>query len=303
MRRTTVTLLGTVAFCLAADASAFTHVVQAGDTLASIAERYYGRIQHEKVLVAANGLEDKGGSPIVPGMLLDVPALGHRRVKQGETWATLSTQLLGSAHRAETLAQANGTNAWLPPDEGALIQVPYNLRLLTSSGDNIVNIAYKFYGDITKAWQLDHYNKLNGRRLGRGDVLLVPLSDLPLTDDGKRAAEQAALQTLTESRVEQRQVQVGVEAELPALLADTRGGRYVDAVTRANRFLGMGELSTAQLAVIHRQLLEAYVALGAAGHATAACDAWRENDPTARLDEVLLSPKIITACKRGAADE
>jgi phage tail protein X len=302
MKRWTAALLGLLATCLAADASAFTHVVQSGDTLASIAERYYGRIQHEKVLVAANGLEDKGGSPIVPGMLLEVPALGHRRVKRGETWSTLATELLGSAHRAETLAQANGTNAWLPPDEGALIQVPYNLRLLTSPGDNIVNIAYKYYGDITKAWSLDHYNKLNGRRLERGDVLLVPLTDLPLTDDGKQAAEHSALQTLSESSVEQRQVQVAVEAELPALLADTRGGRYVDAVTRANRFLGMGELSKSQLAVIHRQLLEAYVALAAHGHATAACDAWRKHDPAARLDSVVLSPKIIAACKRGGSD-
>lgn len=302
MKRMTMALLIAMASSLAADASAFTHVVQSGDTLASIAERYYGRIQHEKILVAANGLEDKGGSPIVPGMRLEVPALGHRRVKRGETWPTLAAELLGSAHRAETLAQANGTNAWLPPDEGALIQVPYNLRLLTSPGDNIVNIAYKYYGDITKAWTLDHYNKLNGRRLELGDVLLVPLTDLPLTDDGKQAAEQSALQTLSESKVEEREVQVGVEAELPALLADVRGGRYVDAVTRGNKFLAMGELSKAQLAVIHRQLLEAYVALGAAGHATAACDAWRENDPRARLDPVLMSPKIITACKRGASD-
>jgi phage tail protein X len=302
MKRTTATLLAILATSLASDASAFTHVVQSGDTLASIAERYYGRIQHEKVLVAANGLEDKGGSPIVAGMRLEVPALGHRRVKRGETWPVLATELLGSAHRSETLAQANGTNSWLPPDEGTLIQVPYNLRLLTSSGDNIVNIAYKYYGDITKAWTLDHYNKLNGRRLELGDVLLVPLTDLPLTEDGKQAAEHSALQTLSESSVAERQVQVGVEAELPALLADTRGGRYVDAVTRANRFLGMGNLSKAQLAVIHRELLEAYVALGAAGHATAACDAWRENDPGARLDPVTLSPKIIAACKRGASD-
>ena len=83
------------------------------------------------------------------------------------------------------------------------------------------------------------------------------------------------------------------------LLADVRGGRYVDAVTRGGRLLGMGELTRAQLGIIHRQLTEAYAALEAPGLAAAACAAWRENDPKARLDPMMLSPKIMTACMRG----
>ena len=43
-----------------ARAWALVHVVQAGDTLAAVAERYYGRIQHERLLVAANRLESSG---------------------------------------------------------------------------------------------------------------------------------------------------------------------------------------------------------------------------------------------------
>ncbi len=289
-----------VCLALAADARAFTHVVQPNDTLASIAERYYGRIQHEKVLVAANALDVKGGSPIVPGMRLEVPALGHRRVERGDTWPSLAALLLGSEHRADVLAQANGSKPWLLPEEGALIQIPYNLTLLTDTTDNIINIAYKFMGNSTKAWVLDHYNRLNGRALQRGDVLLVPLVDLPLTDAGKEAAERSARETLSQSSAPKRDVQLKVEAELPALIADVRGGRYVDALTRGNRFLSAGELTHPQLAVIHRQLLEAYVAMGAHGLATAACDAWRKFDTKAVMNPVLLSPKIIEACERGA---
>lgn len=293
-------LSATLCATLVRDAAAFVHVVQPNDTLASIAERYYGRIQHEKVLVAANGLDDKGGSPIVPGMRLEIPALEHRRVKRGDTWPALAAVLLGSEHRADVLAQANKSKPWLTPDEGALIQVPYNLTLLTSTGDNIINLAYKFLGNSTKAWTLDHYNKLNGRALERGDVLLIPLVDLPLTEAGKRAAEASAKTLLSEAEGAARDAQLKVEAELPALIADIHGGRYVDAITRGNRFLSIGELSHPQLAVVHRQLLEAYVALGAPGSATAACDSWRKYDPTAALNPVLLSPKIIEACKRGA---
>jgi LysM repeat protein len=298
-----IVLLGLSVVTLLKNAEAFTHVVQPNDTLASIAERYYGRIQHEKVLVAANGLDDMGGSPIVPGMRLEVPALGHERVVRGDTWASLAQKLLGAEHRADVLAQANKSKPWLIPEEGALIQVPYNLKLLVSSTDNIINIAYKFMGNSTKAWVLDYYNKLNGRALQRGDVLLVPLVDLPLTDAGKQAADRSARETLSESEGAVRDAQLKVEAELPALIADVRGGRYVDAVTRGNRFLAVSSLTHPQLAVIQRQLLEAYVAMNATGLATAACDAWRKYDPAAALNPVLLSPKIIEACKRGAEDQ
>ena len=96
-----------------------------------------------------------------------------------------------------------------------------------------------------------------------------------------------------------RSAQLKIRKELPALIADINGGRYIDAVTRGNRFLASGELSTPTLSVVHRQLLEAYVALGATGLATAACNQWRKVDPKAKLDPVMLSPKIIAACERG----
>jgi hypothetical protein len=181
-----------------------------------------------------------------------------------------------------------------------MIQVPYNLRLLTTGTDNIINLAYKFLGNSTKAWSLDHYNRLNGRALARGDVLLIPLIDLPLTESGKKAAERSARETLGEALSSKRDEQLKVEAEIPALLADVRGGRYVDAITRGNRFLATEKLPHPALAVIHRQLLEAYVAMNAAGLATASCDAWRKYDPAAALNPVLLSPKIIETCQRGA---
>jgi hypothetical protein len=41
--------------------------------LAQIAERSYGRVEMEQLLVAANGLDAGGGIPIVPGMRLEVP--------------------------------------------------------------------------------------------------------------------------------------------------------------------------------------------------------------------------------------
>lgn len=280
------------------DASAYVHVVQPGETLASIAEGAYGQIQFERVLVAANHLDSRGGSPIVPGMRLEIPAPGHRRVVEGDTWASLATELLGGPHRADVLSAANDSSPWLKPPVGAEIVVPYNLSVITTGTESIVTIAYRFLGDMNKAWVLDHYNGLKGRKLGRGDVLLVPLTDLPLTDAGKRAAARALGAQRAEGAGDTRAAQQRVESELPALIADVKSARYIDAVTRANRFFAMGDLTKQQVATIHRQLLVAYVALDATGLATASCTKWREADPRAQLDPVELSPKIMDACQR-----
>jgi hypothetical protein len=290
-------LFGAAAFSLLMGrAQAFTHLVGEKDTLASIAERYYGRIQFEKLLVAANDLDLRGGSPIVRGMRLEVPALGHRIVRQGETWDSLAAELLGSPKRSDVLSLANDSSPWLTPEEGAEIIVPFNLRVLPDTGDTLVTIAYRFYGDMNRAWVLDHYNLLNGRKLQPGDVVLVPLTELPLTDQGKQAARASAGAACSQAQGETRAVQKKVAQELPALLADIRSGRYVDAVARGTRFLASAELSEPQVALVYRQLLEAYVALEAPGLATAACGEWLKRSPAASLSPIELSPKILVAC-------
>src|SRR4051812_1988224 len=281
-------------------AQAFTHVVVQGDTLASIAEKYYGKIQYEKFLVDANLLGIEGGSPIVKGMRLEVPSVGHRTVKHGDTWEALAAELLGAHTRSDVLSMANGSNPWLTPEEGAEIIVPYNLRVLVSgSNETLVTIAFKYYGDMNKAWVLDRYNGFNGHKIEPNDVVLVPLTDLPLTERGKKAAQDSAGNTCSEALGSVREAQRKVSQEIPALIADVKSGRFVDAAARGGRFLASGALTEPEQAVVNRQLLEAYVALDATGLATQACTEWRKRDKAAVLDPVELSPKILAACARG----
>src|SRR5262245_43070551 len=152
MRCLLATAASAAALTLALPAKAFTHVVQKTETLAQIAERTYGRIQYEKILVAANALDAQGGSPIVAGMHLEIPAVGHYRVTAGETWASLAKELLGDPERSDVLALANDSMPWLTPADGAEILVPYNLRYIAAQGDTIVSIALKFTGEKEKAW-------------------------------------------------------------------------------------------------------------------------------------------------------
>lgn len=282
------------------EAGAFPHIVKKGETLAQIAERTYGKVEMEQILVAANGLDAGGGIPIVPGLRLEVPALGHHRVSAGETWAGLAAELLGDPNRADVLATSNNSMPWLPPADGQELVVPYNLRVIAGQYDSLLTIAYRYLGHRDKAWTLDRYNHLKSEPIHRGDVVLVPLTELPLTDAGKAEAASAGALVRAEGGGKAREAQRRAAAELPLLASDVRGGRYVDAIARGSRMLGYGDLTRPEVAAIQQRLTEAYVALDAGGLAETACAAWREADPTAELDPVELSPKILRACASAA---
>jgi hypothetical protein len=133
--------------------------------------------------------------------------------------------------------------------------------------------------------------------LERGEVVLIPVTDLVLTEQGKQAASLA--QGLSERQLggaamaAQRQV----ETELGMLEDDVRHARYVEVVERGTRCLGLGELSEPQRARIHRLLLEAYTALDTRDLAHRSCVAWLKNDRQAKLDPIQHSPKILAACE------
>lgn len=281
----------------ASDASAFTHIVSQGETLAQIAIKVYGTPRFETAIASANALDVHGGSAIVAGQPLEIPAPSHHRVSEGETWSELARIYLGDARRADTLARANGGVAWVAPAVGQEVEVPAVVGYIAGEGETMPQLAQRYFGDINRSWELDAYNNRKGdQKLLRGDIVLVPLLDLSLTAEGKREARAAAVRTLTESGGQSYEAQRKAEADLPPLLADVRAGRYIDAVAKGNRLLGSGDLTKPQLATIHRALVEAYVALEATGLAAGACDAWKTNAADPRLDPRTTSPKIRAVC-------
>lgn len=277
---------------------AFTHVVSQGETLAQLAIKVYGTPRFETAIAGANALDAHGGSAIVAGQPIEIPAPAHHRVQEGETWFGLARVFLGDNRRGETLARANNAVAWVPPVPNQEIEIPAVVAHIAAEGETVAGLAHRYLGDINKAWVLDAYNFRKGdQKLLRGDVVLVPLLDLALTEEGKKEARAAAERTRTEGGGQAFEAQRRAEADIPPLLADVRAGRYVDAVSKGNKLLGSGELTKPQLATIHRALLEAYVALEAHGQAAGACALWKANAGVeVKLDARSTSPKIRAAC-------
>jgi hypothetical protein len=297
MRRLPTLSTGLALALCAANAGAFTHIVRPGETLAQIADRVYGDAKLERVLVGANALDTQGGTVIAPGMRLEIPAPGHHTVMQGETWADLSLAWLGTndTARTELLARANKRVSWVAPVEGQEIEVPAVLTYIAGDNETILAVAQRFWGDANRGWELNVYNHREGVPVRRGEAVLVPMLNLRLTEAGRAEARAAAERDGASGGMALEQ-QRKADAELPALLSDIRYGRYAEAVARGNRLLGGAALTHPQLAIVHRALLEAYVALDARPAAAAACAAWRSNEPNPALNPVRVSPKILAAC-------
>jgi hypothetical protein len=281
-----------------APSSAYVHTIRPGQTLADVADFAYGDPKKESVLVGANALDLKGGSQVAAGMHIHVPAPTFTRAVKGDTWPALSQTWLGHAERSFILARANNMVPWVPPEEGREILVPAMVSHIANEGDDIVSIAKRYLGkEAHFAWELNLFNQREGVETKPGEVILVPMADLTLTQLGKEEAKRSGLAIGAEGGGVSYQAQKRAEGEMPTLLADIRGGRYVDAITRGNTLLGLGDLSKNELSLVYKSLTVAYVALDATGAAAGACKAWIAQGG-ADLDPRWTSPKVRAVCTK-----
>lgn len=298
MRHLLAATVGAYAMLFAGRAEAYVHVVQQNESLSDIAQAAYGDPKKESLLSGANGLDARGGARIVPGQRLEVPAPGYLRVARGDTWPDLALKWLGHRDRSALLAQVNDTLPWLPPAEGREIVLPAVVVHVAAEGEMIGDLAKRYWSDVKRAWEINSYNFRKDEALKVGEVLLIPITDLTLTERGRDEARRAGAALAAEGASSTFALQKRVDEQLVHLLGDLRAGRYIEVATRGSALAANTELSRAQLLLIYRSLVEAYVALDARGAATSACRAWRSHVDRFALDPKLVSPKIIAVCTR-----
>jgi len=277
---------------------AYQHVVREGETLASIAERYYGDPRRENVLVSENGLTAQGGAPIEVGLRLLVPHVSYHRVSQGESWSVIARRFYGDPRRAFVIVEANDASQSEQPAEGTELLIPYPLRHVTGQNETLQRVAKAYYGnggrDETR--RLRRFNNLRTNRIARGQIVLVPLEDLRLSDEGRGAIEEFTGRAPPAG--ESRELQARIDQELPELLEHVRRGRFTEAVQLGNRLLGAQALTGNQIVTIQRELGTAYVALGRVDLAVHAFREALQRQPDLQLDTIRTSPLVMRAFQR-----
>jgi hypothetical protein len=300
MRTAALLAIGLTCFTAAtahADYPTYIHVVREGETLASIAQAYYGDPRREAALVAENGLEAEGGAAIVVGVRLVVPHVEYHRVALGETWQSIAERYFGVSTRAFAIQEANPSVEGGQPAEGAELLIPYPLRHVCDQRDTINHLATEYYGDLAEARTIRRFNNMRpSARLTRGQVLLVPLRDLVLSEEGQRLVGAAMpVVALGAGSGEVRELQERIAAELPALQDEVRLGQFTEALAHGSRLLGSGELTGNQIVTIQRALAICYVAVDRQDLAVGAFREALARQPDLELDSRRTSPTVLRA--------
>lgn len=273
----------------------YTHAVQDGDTLASIAQRYYGDPTREAVLREANRMKAAGETALLPGTWLFIPVVTFYQVGPGETWRSIAAKFYGKEGRAVALIDANRGNRRVQPDEGAELLVPYPLRHVVAPGETLAKIAAMYMPESPLSLKrLRQFNP--GARVERGRVVLVPLFDLRLAGEGRTEAANAFERAAGGGSAKEAQDEV--ESSLPKLIQQVEGAQFAEAVALGNRLLGASSLTSTQAVTIQQELGVAYVALERADLAEASFRAALSLQPNLELDTVRTSPRVLAAFNR-----
>lgn len=282
-----------------AQEAAYLHVVQPGDTLTALAELYYGDARKSAVLASENGLPLRHLA-IHPGMRLSIPFVRYHRPARGESWFDIAARYYGDASRGGALAAANDARVEVSPAGGSQLLVPYPLRhTVHGASESLASIAAHYYGRRDDARRLRSFNAKLRERALRGQVVLVPLSDLLLSQAG-RARVQSAHANCRDDE-DDAQTRAAIAQSLPRLHDHVARGGYVDAVVLANQLLGGHDLTSDEEIGVLRDLAVSYVALGRTDLATAAFVRALDKLPTLALDPVHTSPRVLSALEAAKA--
>ncbi len=269
------------------------HVVDKTDTLAAIARLYYGDVRLERVIVAENGLLGRGATPIASGMRLLIPLVYYYRVREGDTWASIANRYYGSPSRAFVIAAANSklsSNANRPAVDAEVI-VPYPVKHVVSANEAISQVAAWYTSDKNMTATVKRFNGITSNKVKRGGVLLIPLSNLVLSTEGKRLLSIKADEPEEPARVHQKQERA--LDELARLEHALVAARYLEAHAIANRLLGTTTLTLEQHQQVLIALAQIYVAFERSDLASDILRQLRKLSPAYTFDVKRMSPKVL----------
>jgi nucleoid-associated protein YgaU len=156
------------------------YTVVAGDTLRSIAQRFYGDANQWPRIFNANRDQISNPDVISVGWVLTIPGFRPYAVKAGDTLRSIAQGFYGDENQWSRIFNANRDQI----DDPDVISVGWILRIPTDelytvvAGDTLRSIAQQFYGDESQWTRIFDENREqidDPNVISVGQVLLVPL--------------------------------------------------------------------------------------------------------------------------------
>ncbi len=281
----------TAAWLLApAAAHCLSHIARNGETLKQLAVEYYGRPEMSMVVRAANGFVHPDDGSLTEGERIEIPEVTFHRIGQGDTWNKLADRYLAAAKRGRFLAKMNGYGKDKAPPAGAIVKVPYHLRHIFAADETLKSVTRLYYGKKKSLRWLPQYNLTRKKRFKRGDVLIVPLLDLALTEEAEQRIGAERATRYSDKDVTNQEKAIEEIAQIKKAYDD---GRYIETVALAQRLIGRGSLTVPQQIGVYNYSGYAYVALGEDKLATKAFVKALELQPAMELSPITTSPKVL----------
>jgi LysM repeat protein len=264
-----------------------THRLAEGETLADVAQRYWGERDWADLLRTHNHLPS---GPPKAGLELRVPLPAKRTAEAGDTWASLAEATLDEAALGPLLAEMNGIEADQPPPVGREIVAPALATYRLGKGETLAAVARRFLSGTGQWKTLSRLNHLgNPHSLRAGTELRVPLHPRVAREPAAESVEPpvAAPVPETEPASLREPIREAVNAYLDGRYEDARE-RFEDLRTKAET-AGSHE----DRVLVLEYLTLVHVAFDSGTDACKAYLALRDAEPRHRWDPDRISPKVI----------
>jgi nucleoid-associated protein YgaU len=156
------------------------YTVVAGDTLRSIAQRFYGDANQWPRIFNANRDQIANPDVISVGWVLTIPGFRPYAVKAGDTLRSIAQGFYGDENQWSRIFNANRDQIDNPDviSVGWILRIPTDELYTVVAGDTLRSIAQQFYGDESQWTRIFDENRDqidDPNVISVGQVLLVPL--------------------------------------------------------------------------------------------------------------------------------
>jgi serine/threonine protein kinase len=259
------------------------HRLSKGETLAALAEQYYGDYRKSIYLINRNRISHP--ARLRPGRDIAVPLITHHQIGIGDSLAKLAGRYLGDTRKAKFIAQFNATGEDSPLKLGDRIRIPFELRHKVRRGQTLASIAKLYYGNTIGYQLIMSYNFITDvQSLKVGDVLKVPVTTSKIK---RRGWIQRALDTIMRPPEEE------YSRELEEAIELYQEEDYPGSLKKLRSLLKVRELGVDDLVRIRKYLAFGYARLEEKEMAAEQFLALLELQPDFRLDEKEVPPVIL----------